>query len=356
MANSVAYGFYDLQNVFNSRVTEVGVDVVNAAIQQTMDEHNRQVDALMNLFVMPTTKFKQRYLSAVAARLQPLDEIGRARPIQTAGYYEVAWPIQRAGTAWGATYEARIKMTVAEANNTLNTLINADARWVRDHILSALYANAAWTFSDPEHGNLTIKGLANGDADTYQIQTGADAPATDTHYWGQANAIDNSNDPFATIYSELTEHPENNGEVIALIPSNLKTATEALSNFYPLADGNLRLGSGQTELVGGLGVQLPGQLLGYHSEKVWVAEWRSLPSNYIIALTTGGERPLAMRQEMEAQLQGFKQVAERADHPFWEAQYMRKAGFGAWNRVGAAVVRIGNGTYAVPTGYGAPMP
>lgn len=355
MANAIAYGFYDLQQVFSQRVTEAGVDVVNNAIQQTLAEHNRQMDALMNLFVMPTTKFKQRYLSSVAARLQPIDEAGRARPIQTAGYYEVAWPIQRGGTAWGATYEARVKMTVGEANNTLNTLINADARWMRDHVLAALYANAAWTFSDPEHGSLSIKGLANGDTDTYQILTGADVPATDNHYWGQANAIDNSNDPFATIYTELTEHPENSGEAIALIPSNLKSAVEALSNFYPLADGNLRLGNGQTELVGNLGVQLPGQLIGYHSERVWIAEWRSLPSNYIISLTTGGERPLAMRQEMEPQLQGFKQVAERADHPFWEAQYMRKAGFGAWNRVGATVTRIGNGTYAVPTGYGSPM-
>lgn len=352
---TIAYGFYDLKEVMSQRVTTIGVEVVNRAIGETLAEHNRQVDALMSLFVMPTTDFKKRYRTATAARLQPLDEIGRARPIQQAGYYESAWPLQRAGTAWGATYEARVKMTVQEANDTINTLVNADARWMRDHILASLFANTSWTFTDDLWGSLTIKGLANADTDTYQIMAGTDVAATDTHYFAQAAAIDNSNDPFATIYTELAEHPENQGDVIALIPSGLKTAVEALSNFYPLTDTNLNFGSGVTTLSRELGVQTPGMLIGYHSEKVYIFEWKSMPANYIVALTTAGEKPLAMRQEPELVLQGFNPVAERQDHPFWEAQYLRKAGFGAWNRVGALVYRIGNASYAVPTNYTSPM-
>jgi hypothetical protein len=63
-----------------------------------------------------------------------------------------------------------------------------------------------------------------------------------------------------------------------------------------------------------------------------------------------------MRQHPEAQLQGFSQVATREDYPFWEAQYVRWAGFGSWNRVGAAVMRIGNASYAIPSNYSSPMP
>jgi hypothetical protein len=85
-------------------------------------------------------------------------------------------------------------------------------------------------------------------------------------------------------------------------------------------------------------------------------EWSILPNNYMIAVTTDGPRPIAMRQETNAQLQGFRLVAERNDHPFYESQWLRIAGFGAWNRVGAAVIRIGNASYAIPTGYSSPIP
>ena len=352
---AILYGFTNLKDVFSQRVDDVGVAVVNDAIDATIAEHNRQLAALVGLFATPTTEYKMRYRTPVAARLQPLDESGRARPIKLAGYYDVAFPLQEAGTAWGQTYKASKKMTVQEANDILNTLLTADKRWMRDHILAALFTNASWTFRDDQHGDLTVKGLANSDTDTYLVQTGADAGATDTHYLAQANAIDNSNDPFPTIYDELTEHPENSGEVVVLIPSNVKTTVQNLAAFYPTTDGNLNPGNATTTLRGSLGTPLPGVLLGYHEARVWIAEWKSLPSGYMIATTTGGPRPLLMREEMEASLRGFNRVAERNDHPFYESQYLRIAGFGANNRVGALVQRIGNGSYAIPTNYTSPM-
>lgn len=355
MANQVLYGFYDLESVFEERVNEVGVDTVATAITAAVTEHNRQMDALMSLFAERTTDFKVRFQTPTAARLQPLDQDGRARPIQPAGFYDIAFPIHHAGIAWGNNRIARAKMTVADANRITATMISADMRWVRDHMLAALFTNAAWTFADPEHGNLSIQGLANSDSVQYLVQTGSDAGATDTHYLAQANAIDNSNDPFPTIHSELTEHPENMGEVIAVIPTNLKATTEALSGFYPLGDPNVRLGGNQAELVGSLNVNVPGSIIGYHDSGVWISEWRSMPASYMLAVSESGPRPLAMREHAESELQGFSQVATREDHPFWESHFERLAGFGGQNRVGALVYRVGNGSYAIPTGYTSPM-
>jgi len=357
MANQLLYGFINIKDLAARRVTEVGVSVVSDAINQAVAEHNRQMDALLSLFSTRTTEFKTKFNSPTVARLQGLDENGRARPIRFAGQYGVAFPIQDGGAAWGTSFKAREKMTVQEANDATATLISADARWMRDHILAALYANSSWTFNDPEHDALTIEGLANSDAVKYLVQAGADQGATDTHYLAQASAIDDSNNPYPTIYSELTEHPENDGEVVCFIPTNLKTTTEALATYYPERDPNVAEGSGVSVLSGTLGVPLPGgarSLLGY-TDKCWIAEWKSLPDNYIVAMTTGGERPLRMREEPETSLQGFRRVAERNDHPFYESQWLRSAGFGAYNRVGAVVYRIGNGTYAVPTNYASPM-
>lgn len=352
---TVPYGFINLQNVYDQRVEEVGIPQINAAIDATLAEHNRQLASLMNLFAEQTTEYKVRYKTPTAARLQPLDEHGRARPIRQAGYYDVAFPLHDAGIAWGQTYKATQKMTVREAADIVNTLLTADRRWMRDHILAALFANASWTFTDDEHGSLTVKGLANSDTDTYLIQAGADAGATDSHYLATASSIADASDPFDTIYEEITEHPENSGEVIVLTPTNLKSSIEGLAAFHPITDPNLNMGSQAVTVVGALNASLPGRLLGYHEAKVWIAEWKSLPDNYLVSITSGGPRALAMRQDMTPSLQGFNRVADRNDYPFFESQYLRIAGFGAWNRVGALVYRIGNGSYAVPTNYSSPM-
>jgi hypothetical protein len=359
MANQVLYGFQNLTHLFAEKLDQTNISVVSTAIQQSVDEHNRQMTSLTSLFMEPTTDFKIRYQTPVNTRLQPLDENGRARPILRAGYYDVAWPLQAAGTAWGTNRISRIKMTVEDANNITATMLSADFRWMRDHILAALFYDAGgdgtgWTYTDAQHGSLNILGLADGDTQTYNVVAGADSGATDDHLLAQAAAISDSANPFPTDYAELTEHPENSGEVVSIIPTNLKASVEALATFYPITDPNLRSGSGVTELIGSLGTSVPGEVIGY-VDKVWIVEWRSMVSSYMITLPTQGPRPIRMRQHPEAELQGFRLVAERNDHPFMESQWERHAGFGAWNRVGAVIRRISNGTYAVPTGYESPL-
>ena len=360
MANQVLYGFQNLTHLFAERIDAQNVETVSTAIQQSVDEHNRQLSAITSLFLEQTTDFKIRYQTPVSSSLQPLDENGRARPILRAGYYDVAWPLQSAGTAWGTNRISRIKMTVEDANNITATMLSADFRWMRDHILAAMFYDAGgdgtgWTYTDPQHGALNILGLADGDTQVYNVIAGADSGATDDHLLAQASSIDDSNNPFPTDYAEIMEHPENSGEVVSIIPTNLKASVEALATFYPISDPNLRSGSGVTELIGSLGTSVPGEVIGY-VDKVWIVEWRSMVSNYMITVPTQGPRPLRMRQYPEAELQGFRLVGQRNDHPFEESQWERHAGFGAWNRVGAVVRRVGNGTYQTPTGYSSPLP
>lgn len=350
---AILYGLLNMADLADQRVTEVGVEQVSMSIEQSVQEHNRQLDALMGLFVTRTTDFKTRFWAAANARLQPLDNMGRALPIKPAGKYDVAFPIQMGGTAWGYDYVTGQKITMGEIRRVVAAMLDADARWMRDHLLAALFYKSTtvpWTFVDDEHGSLSIYGLANGDTTVYNLMTGTDSGATDDHLLFDATL---AADTFQTIFDELTEHPENGGEVVAFIPTNLKATVEALSTFYPLEDPDLRIGSASTVLAGRLATPVPGMVLG-KLEKVWIVEWKSLPDNYILAVTTEGERPVAMREDMEASLRGFKQVAVREDHPWYERQYLRRAGFGTWNRVGAFVMKVA-GSYAIPTGYESPM-
>lgn len=354
MANQVLYGFYSLKDLMTERVTTVSVGTVQTAIDQSVAEHNRTLNAFMALFAMRTTNYKLRYRTAALARSQPLDEYGRARPIKRAGFYDLAWPIQASGNAWGADFIMREKMTVQEANNVLAALLTGDMRWMRDHMLAALFANASWAWADDEYGDLTIYGPANGDSVTYQIVGGADSGTTDNHFLAQASGIADGSNPYPAIYNDLVEHPENGQQVVAFIPSGLVATTEALTNFRGMQDPDVTPGSGTSVLTGSLGVNVPGKIIG-KSDRVWIAEWDSLPAGYILATTTDGDPALAMREDPETNLQGFTAVAERDDYPFWERQYLRRAGFGAWNRTNAVVYQIGNASYSVPTGYATPL-
>ena len=352
---TLLYGFQTLKDLANRRVNEAGVSVVATAIDQSLAEHNRQMDAIFRLLVARTTEYKTTFKSVVAARLQPLDESGRARPIKPGGKYDLAYPIQSAGLAWGNTRIQREKMTVQEANDSLATLLSADFRWMRDHLLGGIFDNAGWDYEDEEYGTLGVKGPANGDTDTYMQLSGADVPATDNHFKAQASAIDNSNNPFAADYEELMEHPENGGEAVAFVSTSIKASIEGLTTFKEPRDVNVATGSAADVLVGTLGVPTPGKLIGY-VDKVWIVEWQSIPSGYYVMGCTQGDAPLKMREHPEAALQGFNRVAARDDHPFYENQYERHAGFGAWNRVGLVVRRIGDASYAVPANYTVPMP
>lgn len=359
MPNQVAYGFVNLENIFDQRVTEAGMQVVSTAIDQSVAEHNRQIDALRALFADPVSDVTRRYRTPVAVRNQPLDEHGRALPIRRAGFYDLGFPLQDSGNAWGQTFKARVKQTVEEANEITVAMLSGDMRWMRDHILAALFTNAAWTFDDDEKGNVTVKGLANADTDTYLVMTGADQGATDSHYSAQATGIAaGADDPWNNvIVEELTEHPDNAGEVISFFNPTHSAAIRTLPGYVSPNNTRINPASTTRTLAGDLGIVVPGNVMGYHDKGAWLVEWRAFPANYILSVMTQGPRPLGMRQHEEEELRGFFRVpSDRVDHPYYEYQYLRYAGFGANNRVGAHVHRVGNAAYAIPTNYTSPMP
>jgi hypothetical protein len=343
------YGFVSLADRAEEIVDNIDIETMNAAVDASLQQHTQTLSQLMSVWATPTTAYSERHKSIASEELQPLDEYGRALPTKGKIFQTVAYPLFRAGTALGMTYEARQKMTVQELNDLIAGKTTADARTMRKWLMQAIFDESGYTFTDEVRGDLSIKGFANGDTDTYISLDSAEDGATDDHYLATADAIADATNPFPTIHEELLEHPENGGEVIAFIPTNLVATTKALTDFVPVTDPRIRTGSTTDVLVGGPGIAHPGKLIGYTNE-VWVVEWRGLPTSYIAATTTGGERALAFREDESANLRGFRRVAERNDHPYYESQYLRKGGFGGRNRVNGLVMRIGNGSWAVPAG------
>jgi len=355
----------NLKDVWNFRITQVGVGLVDNAINQSLAEHNRQMDAMMSLFVETTTDFKTTFVAPQVGRLQGLDENGKARTVKLVGRYDVSLPLKMAGTAWGANYITKVKMTVEEAARFTNVLTDFDARWMKDNLLAAIFQNGTYSVNDPRAGTLTIAGLANGDSTPYQVPLGGDTATTNhNHYLAQAAGIADASNPFPTIWQHLIEHPENGSmdtEIICFVPDSQLTAVQNLANFRPVFPPQLRPAATEQVLTATLSDSVPGRVVGF-TNRCWIVHWPSLPADYVVAVATQGPKAIAMRQEPEPELQGFNRVADDGDlpdadeYPFWHCQYQRIAGFAGWNRVGALVYRIGNASYAVPSGLTQPLP
>jgi hypothetical protein len=364
MPNIVSYGFTNLETLMAQRVVDVQVEVVQRAVEESAMEHTRIMNEMLGQMVTRTIKHQVRYQLPAGGTLQPLDASGNPLPVTPTGVYDVAFPIKGAGTAWGTDRISRAKMTVQDAARFTYDALQKDADWMRRHMLAALFDNTTYTYADPMYGNLTVQPLANGDAVTY-VRAGSATPATDTHYLAQANAISNSDNPFPTIYSELDEHPSNSGPYMVYVPSNLVATITALANFREPNDAMYRFGDGVTLLnasnnsmdtrrdnpMSHFGNRLVGAVDG-----CVIVEWNSLPDSYMLAHASGVNDVLGMREEPEAELQGLFPEVHDVDGNRWVNRLLRYCGFGVMNRVGALVYRVGNGSYAIPSGFSTPLP
>jgi hypothetical protein len=346
-------GFINLQDKMKERIIQPAIqELVNTAFEQSLEVYNTETNQALALFSQEVNVPSIRYKSPVAGFLQALDEHGRARPIKMAGHYDVSFPIYKAGRAFGMTRDALIRMTVQESNDNLSLMLDADRRWVRRQLLASLFGKSNRTFLDEEYGSLTVLPIANGDSQTYLIREGDVAGATANHQVAQTGAIAASN--FPVIYEALTHRPENgtDGEVIVFLNSTDAATVTAMNEFIEADDPDILRGITSDRLVGSLDASVPGRIWGKIA-RCWIVQWNAIPANYLLAVNTSGNRALGLRQPLESELRGFKAVAERNDHPYFERQFERRLGFGAYNRVNAYILQFNGGdtTYDVPTGF-----
>lgn len=353
MPNTIAYGFVGSEHLFDQRLEEIGTATVYSMIQESVDEWTRQANAMMSILARPTALHKERYYLPGTGTLQPLDEWGNPKPTKPEGYFDVAYPLQGGGDAWGSNRVSRAYMTLEEANRHTQNAIRRDCDWLDRHILTALFDNVAWVFDDERWGNLTVEPLANNDSVTYNFKSGSSA--ADDHYLNQNATISDANNPYPTMRQELDEHPGNTGPYIAYIAEGLRDTTEALTGFIPLDDPDIQYGSAADLVASPINPGFGDEVLGKVENECWVVLWRALPANYIIMHAQGGGPPLAMRQHEPSELQGFFMENHSPDGNIRETRMIRYAGFGARNRISACVMEVDNASYSIPSGYDAPL-
>lgn len=362
MANTTMFGFVGLEDLFSRRVSEDNQAIVYDAVTATVNEWNRTMNEIMAMFLERTVTAQENFQQPGSGTLQPLDDFGNPLPVQPGEAYQVAYPIQGAGTAWGDNRVTRQLMTVQEVNDNLADALRRDRDWVIRHFLAAVFDNVAWTFNDRVGaggnkglGNITVQPLANSDSVTYLRRGGA--VATDNHYLAQAADIGDDSNPFPTIRRELIEHPGNSGRLVVYIPSALVDTVTALTEFVEISDPDISYGADESTVADpGAGILGPGvEVLGKtKSSNAWIAEWPMLPDEHMIAKMVGTPPGLRMREYDSPALQGLFTEFD-TDGNLEENRYLRYAGIGVADRTSMLVYQVGNATYEIPTGYDAPL-
>lgn len=355
MANAQTWGFMQLEDVYDRRVADLEAERIDSAVMASAEAHTRDLDAMLDTLVERTTARDGAFEIPTSGELQPVSEDGAPRPVQNYSEVTQGYPMFRGADSFGLNREAYAKLTVGEMDKLMLAVQSKDARWMIRRMLAAILTNVSWTFKEKGRTDLTVRPLAiTGDGSIW-IDMNGDLQTAE-HYTGQAGSISNSANPFTANEDILRAHPSNTGVIVHYIPSGLVADTTALASFYPYnANNGLVAFGGNTDVAAEQVARFLGfgnEVLGVVGEGVIVLS-RRLPAGYVVSMVDGVEKPLVMREEPEASLQGLQTVSIQVDSNFRKWDFYRKAGFAVRNPIAIAVREVADATYDIPTNYDA---
>lgn len=361
--NGLAPGFYNLEDVMDRRIMDIGAQTVSDAIVLSAQLHQDIVNAIYGTVQQRVSWFKRRYRVGGNRRVQSLTESAAPSPQRSGLEYDVALPLQIIGDSVAMNMWAEAAMTVQDANLETLQVLDAFNQWEIDTFLTAIFASTAWTYADDSDdvGNLTIQGLANGSTDgqLYPLRDGSKAIMN--HYLGQAGSISNTANPFTAAYDVLKMHPTNSGPYVATIASNLVADTKALASFRDFPSDFIDYGTSETlaarnaEALKGWGHEVIGVVEGVGSGRgMVIVESDDLPDSRMVVEARGAGPYVGVR-EQTVNGRTIEIREHMVNSNLKQIDFYRRAGKGVLNRVAATVTEIGDASYDVPTGYAAPF-
>lgn len=330
-------------------------DAVNALLARYEEERN----AWQDFFVEDeTTDWQTLYNVGSVDEGQEIGPDGRPLETRPTGQIETALPIKRIGWAVGWNYETFAHMTVSDLERVTMAREGGNAKRHLREQFRALFNNANYTWTDPVHGALTIRRLANTDGTLYPPTFSSDTDSEDNHYLasGYANtAISATNNPFVTLKAEIIEHFTEATGVVALINSaQLAEITADLPSFIDAAVDGVTQGADTAVATAAAGINVPGTFVGTDTAsgvRVYVNDSGRIPASYIYAQAIGVPKPLRRRVHVPVTLRGFKLEADEAHYPLFKRTYVDRFGYGVANRLSGALMFVDAGAYANPATY-----
>lgn len=335
----------------NAALTTFDPEVVEDAIGQLLATYQAERNEAQALFVQgETTAASQRLREAGIDEGQEIGPDGRPLETHLGGYYDVGFPLKRIGWAVGWNDETAAHMTLGDLEREVNAKIAGNARRHSREIMRALIGdNANYTYTDQFAGAVTVRRLANTDGTLY-----GEAAAEDNHYLssGYANtAISATNNPFATLATEIREHFDTTSRIVAFV--NTAQVAEIQADLTTFVDTGVEgiTPANSTAVANEPGaLNVPGDFLGIDSASgTYVYSWARIPASYVYAQAIDEPAPLLRRVPGPVSLQGFNTVAEERHFPFYKRTWRELFGYAVANRLVGAAMFIDAGAWADPT-------
>lgn len=316
------------------------------------------LQAASRVFVAETVEVaRERYYLPGTGVMARRADGGRGPAVRPIGSWDVGYTLEDFAERVAGTDVDFAYMTPDMYQRAVDTVLNHHVGRYRQLMLYYLLNNAAKTWQDKLVGAITVQPLANNDAVLYPPVLGSETSAAHNHYLVSgyaASAVSNTNNPFPVLRDHLEEHfttVTGGSGVVCFIHNDERPEVEALTAFTPVEDRFVRSGA-NADVPYNL-PSVPGVVLG-RINGVWVAEWRYVPSGYLLALHLEAPGPLKERVDPAGTglPRGLTPVFEDPNYPVQGLEFRARYGMGVGNRLNGVVMQLTTNTsYAVPSAY-----
>jgi hypothetical protein len=337
------FGIIDSRDLAQSAQT-IGEGRLYEAQTQVLAEYSSMWAEWFGAIAMFTTEYQERYGVVGGGELQPSDEYGRPLATRPAGYFDVAYPLYQFGDRKGWTDIYLAKVTGDRISRELDDALLKDRTTMLKMLLRCVLTKENATFTDPDKGSLTIRRLANNDGGlTPPEHNGNTFASTHTHYYGTNNAT-LATTHLQGIYDHLHEHGLSGHVVLEVADQEVPLIT-ALTGFVEAESRRGGVSDPVTPTFAGGNERTIGWI-----KQMEVRNMGWMPDGYMFAYDERADPPVAVRQDAEAELQGFRLVSTEDRYPLRNAFFRRRAGMGVRNRLnGVAVQIVASTSYTTPT-------
>lgn len=335
----------------NTTVANYGEDRTFESIQIALAAH----DQIMADMVMDLVEFTDDQLRSTGGDAtfdaEELDEFGRPAPQKTEAGQDLGFPLRRYGNALQWTRDWLRIHTPPEMVAQVNAIQNADRRNIIRALKRAIHTPTNSSFKDVFTNNITlpVKALANGDG--FALPPGPDGQSFDadthTHYLARAGGALAAAD-LSGLIATVREHYAQ-GEIVVDINQAQETDVRALTGFTAYVDARLVNQTAGIVAQGTLDTaNIYDRAIGiFDGAEVRVKPWTV--ENYLVAHIRDNAPVLAMRTRTGQAAGALELVSDIDIYPLRANMWRREFGVSVANRVGAAVLYVGDTTYAAPS-------
>lgn len=374
MGGSQPLGFHTEADVIRTTVDGVDTRTLWAEFQEALAILNRRRQPIVDLLTFGVTDPVETVPQVgSSASFEKASEFGVPVAVRTGvGYFQMGYAFDWYDTGARYTWKYLAEATAEQIRSVFDTVLEGDNRLVFQEVMRTLFRNTSRN-ADINDRAYTVYPFYNADGTVPPANGPTTFTGTHNHYVVSGAATVDQGD-LNEILDDLESHGYSavNGYQIVILTN--KQEINTIRTFKSVQNG----GTARFDFIPALGTPnflLPDQFRvntanggaqpasSYRGIQVAGSYGDALllvndyfPAGYLVGFATGGpdnvRNPIGIREHARTELRGLRMVKTRQDdYPLQDSYWQRGFGTGVRHRGGTYIIKIGTGSYTVPTAY-----